>query len=190
MLPGGDPEKQAPGALHLVQRFVNSADIQDGEEELESPEALQAWLADRGLMGADEPVAPGDLRRALDVREGLRALLLANNDEPLDQAAVERLNRAASRAALLVGFEPAGEPRLEPDAVGVDAAMARLMAIVAQATTDGTWPRLKACRHDTCSWAFYDHSKNRSAKWCSMQSCGNVHKARAYRERQRATSRD
>ena len=39
---------------------------------------------------------------AIDVREGLRALLLANNGEELDEPAVERLERAASRAGVRV----------------------------------------------------------------------------------------
>lgn len=49
-----------------------------------------------------------------------------------------------------------------------------------------TWPRLKACREDTCRWAFYDHSKNRSGHWCSMEVCGARHKARQYRARHKA----
>jgi predicted RNA-binding Zn ribbon-like protein len=51
---------------------------------------------------------------------------------------------------------------------------------------DGSWSRLKTCENDECRWAFYDQSKNRSAKWCSMQSCGNRMKARAYRARREA----
>ena len=43
---------------------------------------------------------------------------------------------------------------------------------------DGTFARLKACREHTCEWAFYDHSRNRSATWCSMEVCGNRAKAR------------
>jgi predicted RNA-binding Zn ribbon-like protein len=62
------------------------------------------------------------------------------------------------------------------------------MAAVTQATVDGTWERLKACPEETCRWAFYDRSKNRSAKWCSMQTCGNMHKARTYRARHRSAS--
>jgi predicted RNA-binding Zn ribbon-like protein len=51
---------------------------------------------------------------------------------------------------------------------------------------NGTWERLKACAlHDTCEWAFYDWSKNRSGTWCDMKVCGNRSKARAYRERQK-----
>ena len=71
------------------------------------------------------------------------------------------------------------------EAPGVDGALGRLLVIVYRAMETGTWPRLKACRSDTCQWAFYDHSKNRSGHWCSMAVCGSQHKARTYRERQR-----
>jgi predicted RNA-binding Zn ribbon-like protein len=82
-------------------------------------------------------------------------------------------------------FPAAGQPELTPDAGGVDGAIARLMSIVSAAVTKGAWARLKACPRDHCFWAFYDHSKNRSGRWCKMEVCGNVEKARAYRQRHR-----
>src|SRR4051794_1409769 len=178
--------KPAPDPLDLVQRFVNSLDIDHGDEELQTPDALRDWFAERGLLSSDERVSEGDLRRAIDVREGLRALLLANNGEELDAAAVDRLERAASRAGVRVSFGPDGQPILVPDAVGVDGAIARLMAIVAASRVDGTWRRLKACPRESCFWAFYDRSKNRSGRWCTMEVCGNVEKARSYRERHKS----
>jgi len=183
-----EADKPAPEPLALVQRFVNSLDIDDADEELTSPERLREWLAHRGLLSADERVSEGDLRRAIDVREGLRALLLANNGEKLDEAAVDRLERAASRAGVRVSFGAEGQPELVPDAVGVDGAIAQLMAIVAQSRVDGTWQRMKACPRESCFWAFYDSSKNRSGRWCTMEVCGNVEKARSYRERHKPAS--
>jgi predicted RNA-binding Zn ribbon-like protein len=183
-------EKTAPEPLFLVQEFVNTIHFEpDGptEENLTGPEALRDWLAGHGLMEADEEVTEGDLRRALDVREGLRSLLLANNGLPLDDSQVERLDRASSRAGMRVHFCSEG-PRLVPDAAGVDGAIARLMSVVAGAVTEGSWERLKACPRHDCFWAFYDHSKNRSGKWCSMETCGNVEKAKAYRQRRRQTA--
>ena len=35
-----------------MQRFVNSIDLENGEDELESPAALRDWLAERELMKA------------------------------------------------------------------------------------------------------------------------------------------
>jgi predicted RNA-binding Zn ribbon-like protein len=187
MAPGESaPEKTAPQPLYLVQRFVNSVDLETGEDELTSPDALRGWLAERGLMDGAEPVAERDLARALEVREGLRALLRANNGEPLDEEKVERLDRAVARAGVRMRFRPGSAPALEPDAAGVDGALARLMAIVAAALEQGRWERLKACRRERCHWAFFDNSKNRSGRWCRMEECGNKEKARAFRERRRS----
>src|SRR5687767_12294693 len=98
--------KTAPQPLYVVQRFVNSLDLEDGDEQLGSPAALGEWLAEHGLMAPGEPVSQADLRRALDVREGLRALLLANNGLEPDESKVARLDRAASRAGVRVRFRP------------------------------------------------------------------------------------
>ena len=76
-----------------------------------------------------------------------------------------------------------------PEGEGADAALGRLMAIVADAVADGSWERLKACPREECEWAFYDHSKNRSGRWCKMEDCGNLAKAKAFRERRRAARR-
>jgi predicted RNA-binding Zn ribbon-like protein len=186
MAPGtSTPEKTAPQPLELVQRFVNSVDLESGEDELTSPAELRAWLAERDLIGPRETVTKADLSRALDVREGLRALLMANNGMPADEQRVARLDAAAARAGVRVVFQPGAEPHLAPEAGGVDGAIGRLLAIVAGAVEHGHWPRLKACPRDVCHWAFYDRSKNRSGRWCLMEVCGNIEKARAFRERRR-----
>jgi len=51
---------------------------------------------------------------------------------------------------------------LEAAGRGIDAALAP-SGILYTATVDGTWSRFKVCGNDTCRWAFYDRSKNRSA---------------------------
>ena len=146
MAPGeSTPEKTAPQPLYLVQRFVNSVDLESGEDELSDPDALSAWLAERGLLDAREAVSKADLRRAIDAREGLRAVLLTHNGMPLDEARLDRLDRAVSKAGVRLHFSSGREPELVPDAAGVDGALARLMAIIAAAVEQGGWERLKAC---------------------------------------------
>ena len=54
------------------------------------------------------------------------------------------------------------------------------------AISDGSWSRLKVCPGDDCGWAFYDESRNRAGRWCSMSVCGGREKARAHYRRQRA----
>jgi len=155
--------KAAPEPLRRVQLFINSTDVHNGIEWL--PE----WLEAHGLAGA-EP-------RARKLREAVRALVLANNGQPLDPAALETVNRAATRVS--PELDPQRRLRFRTDGDALD----QIVVIVLDALLDGSWARLKACRN--CHWSFYDYSPNRSATWCSMQLCGNRTKTREYRRRQR-----
>ena len=92
--------------------------------------------------------------------------------------------RALSAGAALgaVGRDQFGEAGKAE--IVVDGGLGRLLAIVhGTLARPEQWRRLKACRLHTCEWAFYDHTKNRSGAWCTMQVCGNRTKARSYRER-------
>jgi predicted RNA-binding Zn ribbon-like protein len=192
----------APGELELVREFVNTLDIETGTEteELSSPRRLRDWLARRRLIPAATKLGESDLARAIEFREALRGLMLANNGGSLRERDVRIVNRATASAELAVRVRDDGRIELEPRGSGLETAIARLAAIVFEATVDGRWQRLKACPADDCHWAFYDHSRNRSGTWCVMAVCGNRSKVRAYRERitanratadaERSTSRD
>lgn len=177
--------QNAPGALALVQEFVNTADVESAIERLPTATALAEWLRRHGLLDDDASPAAAELERGLKVREALRTLLLANNGVPVEPGATTVLDDAAARGRLNIRFDADGTASLEPRAPGIDGALARLLAIVHASTLDGTWPRLKACRNHGCWWAFYDASKNRSRTWCSMAVCGSRVKARNYRARRR-----
>ena len=179
---GGVEEQAAPGRLEVLRRFVNTRDVEDGIEELGTPGAVRGWLHEHGLPNVRRPDA-GDVERLTALREALRALMLANNGQAYDRRALEHLRAEAARVPLRVRFEGPGESALVPGGAGVDAVVGELIGIVHEAMADGTWPRLKACRSDTCEWAFYDRSRNRSGAWCSMAVCGNRAKARTYRRR-------
>jgi predicted RNA-binding Zn ribbon-like protein len=180
-------QQQAPGDLELVRAFVNTVDMEQGEERLESAAALAAWLIEHRLAPDGVRATPRDLEYALELREALRALLLSHNPQsPAPAAAVQALDAAARRARLRLRFDERATAVLESEARGVDGALGRLLAIVHASIAQGTWSRLKACREHTCEWAFYDHTKNRSGAWCNMGVCGNRAKARAYRERRAA----
>ena len=175
----------APSALETVRAFVNTRDVDDDSEELAAPAQLAGWLAEHDLLGGTASVraSQADLAHAIELREALRAHLLSHQGEPLDPAAVQTLDVAARRARLTLRFTGPGQTGLEPEAGGVDGGLGRLLTIVDAAIEDGTWQRLKVCPADTCQWAFYDTSRNRSAVWCDMRVCGNRAKVRGYRER-------
>lgn len=178
----------APGQLALVQAFVNTLDLETGQDELRDPAALYGWLVERDLIEPDAALTSADLRRAAQLREALRDLLAAHHrgQDAAPARAVASLNGLAGAAPLRLRFAADGSGALTPARGGLNGAIGRLLAIVYTAMVDGSWQRLKVCRADRCRWAFYDASKNRSGAWCAMQVCGNRTKVRSYQQRRRS----
>jgi predicted RNA-binding Zn ribbon-like protein len=136
------------GALEMIRDFVNTADFEEGREDLADPAARE-------------------------LREAIRTLLRANNGLAVDVAGASRLlSRAAREADLRVGFAHGTLVFESTD---------RILAALAESMADGSWTRLKACRSDTCQFAFIDTARNRSRQWCDMAVCGNREKARRFR---------
>lgn len=179
--------KVAPEPLIAIQALANSHPSDDQGELLHDVETTRYWLH-RFRFGADGiEVTEDDRERLLELRRSVRALIEANVTGVQDKAANAQL--AAIAAHHPVAVRAGGDGRLALDlepAASVDALIAQLIGILLQAQIDGTWERLKICAADSCRWAFYDASKNRGGHWCSMQTCGNREKNRAYRARQAA----
>ena len=168
-----EPSKQAPGELEIIRSLINTLDVEDDEDQLDAQ-----WLRDNGLAAGD--VSAADVNRTRELREALRDVLSSHGH---DDDAIARLNAIAEHAPLTVAFDEHGNAHLHPAATGFAAIAARTLAIVERAQADGTWERMKACAAETCRWAFYDQSRNRSRQWCDMAVCGNRAKARSYRKR-------
>ncbi len=138
-----------------------------------------------GRAGSGAAARPRPTRReARELREALRDLMFANNGGDADvETAAAALDGASRALGLGVGFET-GAIRLVAPAAGIGT----VLAAAGEAMADGSWQRLKACRSDSCRWAFVDHARNRSRQWCSMSVCGNRAKARRFRSRRGAAS--
>lgn len=148
--------------------------------------ALAEWYARVSLGPAHMSIGREDLRRLIAVREGLRALVLGHGGAPPDIALVAALDTVALTVRLHVSFGVIGG--LQPAARRTaDIALGWLLIVVEDALTDGRWARLKGCREPNCRWIFYDTSKNRSGRWCSMSICGTSNKQRALVERRLAS---
>jgi predicted RNA-binding Zn ribbon-like protein len=171
-----------PHDLDLVIDFVNTLDAEAQTDELAGEQA-SSWFSGRELLDPAREMSDAERERAVELREALRALMLANNGGEPDEQAIATLDRVAARGQLGVAFGAGGDPTLTPRADDYDGALARLLVPVARAGLDGTWSRVKACRAPDCQWAFYDRSRNRSGVWCEMAVCGNRTKVRSYRER-------
>ncbi|MFH8340184.1 CGNR zinc finger domain-containing protein [Streptomyces sp. AM6-12] len=162
----------APGGLALIESLVNTVDLADGTDALDTGEG-------RRVFGITED----GLARARELRESLRAALLAHAGHPPHRP-VTPLGELLARAPLYVAVDEGdGSAALAPaSAPAADAdLLCRVAAAVAEALLAGTWMRLKACEAATCHWAYYDRSPAGRGRWCSMRVCGAREKMRRYR---------
>ena len=173
----------APDQLELVRRLLNSNDLQSGADALASPAALRGWLTDQRLAPPSAVYDEADRRNLVEMRDALHELAAANTSHERPRRAVTALNEAARRVRLGVRFHPVDGYRLMAEGVAIDRPIGELLIAVTRAMTGDTWNRLKICSNQACQRAYYDTSRNRSGRWCSMAGCGNRMKGRSYRRR-------
>ena len=188
-------EDAVPAELALVYDFANTLDERtfhphrpgDRRDLIDTPAALRAWLEARGFSpGA---IGPADVERAHALRAAIRAAVAGSLDPKARPGARATFREVAGRFPLEVGLDDDGRPELRPTGSGVDAALGAILAQAVRAAAGDGWARLKTCSADDCRWVFYDASRPRTGRWCSMTSCGNRAKTRAYRERRASTGR-
>lgn len=158
----------APGGLALVEALANTVDLESGGDRLDTPEGR-----------AEFGIAERDLADVRELRESLRAACLAHAGHPPHRE-VTPLGELLARTPLYVTVdERDGSASLAPsDGTSL---LPRVAAAVAQALTEGTWLRLKACELPECHWVYYDRSPAGKGRWCSMAVCGARAKMRRYR---------
>lgn len=179
-------KKPAPPPLALAQDFVNTTKLLYRQEGLASPDLLRRWLSGRRLLERDDALTVDDLRDAIDLRESLRGLMLANTTRRPNAAAIEAFNRIVGDADLRVHLDADAKPAIEPCTNGARRGFGTIASTALLAMIDGSWERLKACANADCQWSFYDRSPSGSGTWCEMEVCGSRAKMRAYRQRRGA----
>ena len=176
------PPPVVPRDIGLVRDFVNTTDHETGTDDLTSPTELSAYLEAAGLLSGRHRATSDDLALALRLRAGLRRALELNHDGA--SAPIPELDTVL--AELPCELRWLGDrAELRPVRVGVPGAVTEIALAMQAAIAADRWWRLKICSSDECEWAYYDKSKNRSARWCEY-GCGDRIKMRAYRARQKA----
>ena len=180
-----DHNQTAPGELEDVRRFINTWSIpNDTRKATDALPGLacapKVWLKEfphRSLSRADSLALLQRLRD--DLRSACQGE--ASSSEALNEwfnSAALRLETRWVGGAMKLSIESS-----EPSFVGY------LVAVLANAIASGEWARLKTC--PDCRWAFYDHTRNGSKRWCGMtkggpdgRACGTIAKVTAYRARE------
>ena len=171
-----------PPGIRLVRDFVNTVEWQVDADMWRRPSDLADWFAARTAWRR-RALDFNDLALARRVREGLRSVLLMHaGHDPLATTLAD-LNDALRLVPLRISFDEAAAFGLS-SARDASAAqpLAHILDAVETARAGGSWNRLKACSRDSCRWAYWDDSRNRSGRWCSMAGCGNHIKMRRRNE--------
>lgn len=188
--------------------FVNAwrTDASEEDDELDRALSLVSFARQSELLtdaeaqslaqrlAADASACEVLVRRALSLRSNLRSIFSAcAAEEAIPPGSLERLNREVAAACTTARLE-VGDPGLNLSWGRIDDSPASLLGPIVRSAVDVLTgedaERLRVCDSPTCRWLFVDHSRNRSRRWCSMETCGNRAKARRHYRRQTRSESD
>lgn len=157
----------------LLMAVLNSAPVIDGMRTDQLDGSVDVELPER-LQGVGADVERLHLRRT---RDALQAVIRGEDD------AVEGLATIVDRVALLPTATSDGlQWHLD---VPAEERLAARTVLAWSRVVEALPGRLRACANTECNLFLIDHSRPGTAKWCSMATCGNRMKARAYARRAR-----
>jgi len=145
-----------------------------------SPERLNAWYVESGLVDTITPATEDDIREATTVREAVYRLVTDRRlGEGFDREALAVVNGAARK--------PSATPQLTLTGRHTEATPGQALATVARQAVEllsgPDVPLMKECGNPECTRIYIDRSRGMRRQWCGMESCGNKMKAAAYRAR-------
>jgi len=164
--------------------FLNTAGYEDGRQtrrdRLATRRDGESWLVRQGLLPAGRELTKPDLQRLRDLRDALAAL--AGGEVAAAAGAREELQELLGETRFELDLRGPGKPQIRALGTGVDHVVALLAWSYAEASRASRWSRLKVC--GDCGRAFYDHSRNRTGKWCTSV-CGERARSRMHQRRKR-----
>ena len=199
--PASEDEFSFVGNLLCVD-FVNTEVVAQGEplDRLGDADALLRWaraaaiVDDSALRRLPAGWAGGrDAARLLRDAQALRAVLRATvgalaAGRALPAEAVPAINHALAAGASTLRLEKRGSgyatqrDLLDPSPAAILAPIAESAAWLLE---HGDRTLIRRCENAACVRFFYDTTKNRRRRWCSMDGCGSRAKAAAYYRRQK-----
>lgn len=153
-------------------------------EVLTSPESLDAWFRESGMVDGDTHCGPSDVDDAIALREAIYLLIVARlAGDDYDAEALALVNGRARTPSAIPQLTRAGR-RIEATARQALSSVARQAVEVLGGPEAAL---LKECSRPECTQVFLDRSRGGFREWCAMDPCGNRVKAAAYRARRRAS---
>ncbi|GED33274.1 CGNR zinc finger domain-containing protein [Brevibacillus centrosporus] len=161
---------------------------------LDDPERLMAWLmANELLRESDQKELENKetLRQITDVLHSLRNICFAVLEDfqqaGLSQSSVQQLRSLTDPLKVKLTLHTS-EGRLELVNEGLhtdDHITYQVLASIIHSLQTVSRDRIRACEHEDCILHFIDTSKSGKRRWCSMETCGNRHKAAEFYARKK-----
>jgi predicted RNA-binding Zn ribbon-like protein len=150
-----------------------------------TPERLNAWYLESGLVDTISVGDEDDVREAIRLREAVYRLITDRRlSEEFDRASLVLLNRIA--------HDVPATPQLVAAGRYTEATPGQALAVVARQAVELLGGPdvilLKECGNPECTRVYLDRSRGMRRQWCGMESCGNRNKAAAYRARKKAST--
>ena len=166
----------APGELIKIQGFLNTWSEELEIEDFETPTSTEAWLRSSGLWNGAKTLTRTQHQDVVNFRSAIRTWIQTRE---VPQVVKELAS------SLVFGIDLSDEDSFGfvPTGSAINRVFGRLLIIVLNSMDDGTWGRLKCCQLPSCGWSYYDSTRSRTRRWCSMQTCGSRSKSRAYYKR-------
>lgn len=190
-LDGGRLSIDFANSIH--DRFATPA-----EDYLATPERYEEWARRAGALKPDEPVSlPNGHEARARLMDDIRVLrdtafrvLAAHIDgAPLPISALRTLNAWLLEARKDQKITSDGQLALRARSGDTRLPLKRVTLDLVEVLADSSRGefKLKHCdNQSSCGWIFADTSKNGRRRWCSMQTCGAMHKMALFRQRSSA----
>jgi predicted RNA-binding Zn ribbon-like protein len=192
----------------LCLDFANTIDwrLSDNPgDNLSAYADLVAWSGHAGILSETEArslkrrsrkspaMASAVFKRGVALRELIYRIFstVAQGNMPA-RADVDELNSALSESLSRMRLVPTAgsfEWGWEENGARLERPLWYIVQSAATLLTIGKLDRIRQCNDDHCGWLFFDVSKNRSRRWCSMKDCGNRAKARRHYRKTRAETK-
>jgi predicted RNA-binding Zn ribbon-like protein len=166
--------------IHNYPELVTWSHFAGGIDEIQKKKLLQ--LSQENKKGSEQVYL-----KSIQLREAIyNYILYMNNQDKVPTADSKLINQWLSRAFSnleLVQVKSDVLLNWNPENLRLESVLWPIIKSFVDLITSDMRRRIKQCPN--CGWVFVDKSKNKSRRWCSMDTCGNRIKAQRYAQKNR-----
>jgi predicted RNA-binding Zn ribbon-like protein len=176
---------------HPALNLLNTVTRKDGKlvDSLKNGNDVLRWLDCAGwplTQGSRPSIPPGMLKAAHRLREEVRTLI--EKRKAGKRVNFENLNAFLASAESHVQIEICQDRKFDLHRIWRERTAEQVLGPLAEAAAEllieGDFSLIRRCENKDCGFWFYDLTRSHRRRWCSMSTCGNRGKVKAFRTRE------